>query len=78
MEDLDEPERRIQILEDSKPRQNFQLTDPYSIFQGEHVNLEKSMKIMIQYQNDPLDMIEARISSWIACVGIRKLSLFNL
>ena len=62
MEALDELERRIQILEDSKSRQNFQVTDPYSIFQGEHDNLEKSMETMIQYQNDPLDMIEERIS----------------
>ena len=62
MEALDELERRIQILEDSKSRQNFYITDPYSIFQGEHANLEKSMKTMIQCQNDPLDMIEERIS----------------
>jgi len=62
MEALDELEWRIQILEDSKSCQNFQVTDPYSIFQGEHANLEKSMEIMIQYQNDRLDMIEARIS----------------
>ena len=32
MEALDELERRIQILEDSKSRQNFQITNPYSIF----------------------------------------------
>ena len=62
MEALDELERRIQILEDSKSRKNFQVTDPYSIFQGEHANLEKSMETMIQCQNDPLDMIEGRIS----------------
>ena len=62
MEALDELERRIQILEDSKSRQNFQVTYPYSIFQGEHANLEKSMETMIQCQDDPLDMIEARIS----------------
>jgi len=62
MEALDELERRIQILEDSKSRQNFQVTDPYSIFQGEHNNLEKSMKTTIQCQNDPLNMIEARLS----------------
>ena len=61
MEALDELERRIQILEDSKSRQNFQVTNPYSIFQ-EHTNLEKSMETMIQCQNDPLDMIEARLS----------------
>jgi len=41
---------------------NFQITDPYSIFQEEHANLEKSMESMIQFQNDPLDMIEARLS----------------
>ena len=45
-----------------KSCQNFQVTDPYSIFQGEHANLEMSMETMIQCQNDPLDMIEARIS----------------
>ena len=33
-----------------------------SIFQGEHANIEKSMEIMIQCQNDPLDVIEARLS----------------
>ena len=43
MEALDKLEWRIKILEDSKSRQNFQITDPYSIFQGEHDNLEKSM-----------------------------------
>jgi len=48
MEALDKLERRIQILE-SKSRQNFQVTDPYSIFQEEHSNLEKSMKSMIQF-----------------------------
>jgi len=62
MEASDELERRIQILEDSKSRHNFQITDPYFTFQEEHVNLEKSMKSMIQFQNDPLDMIEVRLS----------------
>ena len=61
-EALDELEWHIQILEDSKSHQNFQITDPYFIFQEEHANLEKSMKIMIQCQNDPLDMIEVRLS----------------
>ena len=78
MEALDELERQIQILEDSKSHKNFQVIDPYSIFQGEHANLEKSMETMIQCQNDPLDMIEARIVDWRTCVRIRKLSLFNL
>ena len=40
----------------------FSSHSPYSIFQGEHANLEKSMKFMIQSQNDPLDMIEVRLS----------------
>ena len=62
MEALEEIKRRIQILEDSKSCQNFQITDPYSIFQEERTNLEKSMEFMIQFQNDPLDMIEARLS----------------
>ena len=62
MEALDELERRIQILEDSKSRQNFQVTNPYFIFQEEHADLEKSIESMIQFQNDPLDMIEARLS----------------
>ena len=52
----------IQILEDSKSCQNFQVTDPYSIFQEERTDLEKSMEFMIQSQNGPLDMIEARLS----------------
>ena len=43
MEALDVLERRIQILEDSKFRQNFQVTNNYSMFQEEHTNLEKSM-----------------------------------
>ena len=42
MEALEELERRIQILEDSKSHQNFQIKDPYSIFQEEHTDLEKS------------------------------------
>ena len=50
------------MLEDSKSRQNFQVTDPYSIFQKEHADLEKSMEFMIQFQNDPLNMIEVRLS----------------
>ena len=50
------------ILEDSKSRQNFQVTDPYSILQEKHADLEKSMEPMIQFQSDPLDMIEARLS----------------
>ena len=62
MEDLDELEREIQNLEDSKSRQNIQVTDSYSIFQEEHADLEKNMELMIQSQNDPLNMIEARLS----------------
>jgi len=62
MKALDELERRIQILEDSKSYQNFQVTDPYSIFQKKHDNLEMSIETMIQCQNDPLDMIEERLS----------------
>ena len=62
MEALDELERQIQILEDSKSHQNFQVTDPYYIFQEEYADLEKSMESMIQFQNDPLNMIEARLS----------------
>jgi len=34
----------------------------YSIYQEEHTNLEKSMEFMIQFQSDPLDMIEVRLS----------------
>ena len=49
MEALDELDRWIQILEETKSRQNFQITDPYSIFQEEHANLEKNMKSMIQF-----------------------------
>jgi len=62
MEALEEFERRIQILEDSKSRQNFQITDSYSMFQEEHTDLERSMEYMIQFQSDPLDMIEVRLS----------------
>jgi len=62
MEALDELERRIQILEDLKSCQNFQVIDSYSIFQEEHADLEKSMEFIIQSQNDPLDMIEVRLS----------------
>ena len=62
MEALYEPERRIQILEDSKSRQNFQVTDPYLFFQEEHADLEKSIESMIQFQSDPLNMIEVRLS----------------
>ena len=43
MEVLEELERRIQILENSKSRQSFQITDPYSIFQEEYADLEKRM-----------------------------------
>ena len=62
MDVSDELERRIQILEDSKSRQNFQITDPCSIFQEKHDNLEKTIETMIQCQNDLLDMIEERLS----------------
>jgi len=33
MEALEKLERRIQNLEDSKSHKNFQIQDPYSIFQ---------------------------------------------
>ena len=62
MEALEELERWIKILGDSKFCQNFQITEPYSIFQEEHVDLEKSMEFMIQFQSDPLYMIEVRLS----------------
>jgi len=62
MEVLDELERQIQILEDSKSHQNFQITDPYSMFQEEHTDLEKSIEFTIQFQNDLLDIIETRLS----------------
>ena len=64
MEALEELERRIQNLEDSKSHQSFQIQDSYSIFHisQEHTDLEKSMKIMIQFQNDLFNMIEARLS----------------
>ena len=48
MEALEEIERRVQILENSKSCQNFQITDPYSMFQEEHTDLKKSMESMIQ------------------------------
>ena len=32
------------------------------MFQEEHTDLEKSMESMIQFQSDPLDMIEAKLS----------------
>jgi len=38
MEAIDVLERRIQILEDSKSHQNFQVIHPYSIFQEEHAD----------------------------------------
>ena len=44
---LNELKRRIQILEDSKSCQNFQITDRYSIFQEKHADLEKSIEYMI-------------------------------
>ena len=80
MENLEELERRIQNLEDSKSHKKFQIEDPYSIFQvlqkEEYTDLEKSIESMIQFQSNPLDMIEVR--NWTTCVGIRKLSLPNL
>ena len=65
MEALEELKRWIQNLEDSKSHQNFQIQDPYSIFQipqQEHTDLEKSMKFMIQIQNDRFDMLEEGLS----------------
>ena len=62
MEALEDLERRIKILEDLKSCQNFQIKDPYPIFQEEHTDLEKSMEFMIQIQSDPLKMIETRLS----------------
>ena len=66
MEVLEELERRVQNLEDSKSHQSFQIQDPYSIFyvpqQEEHTDLEKSTEFMIQFQNDSFNMIEARLS----------------
>jgi len=66
MEALEELERRIQNLEDSKSHQSFQIQDPYSIFQvpqqEEHTDFKKSTESMIKFQSDPLNMIEARLS----------------
>jgi len=62
MKALEELERLIQILEDSKSYQNFQIKDSYSIFQEEHTDLEKSTESMIQFQSNLLNMIEARLS----------------
>ena len=45
MKTLEEIERWIEILEDSKSHQNFQIEDLYSIFQ-EHTDLEKSLENM--------------------------------
>ena len=46
MEALEELERRIQNLEDSKSHQSFQIQNPYSIFQvpqqEEHTDFEKA------------------------------------
>ena len=82
MKILEELERRIQNLENSKSHQSFQIQDPYSIFQvphqEEHTDLEKSTEFMIQFQSDLFNMIEARLVDWKTCVGIRKLSLPNL
>ena len=52
MEALKELERQIENLEDSKFHQNFQIKDPYSIFQvpqqeEEPNDLGKSMKPLI-------------------------------
>ena len=53
MEVLEEIERWIQNLEDLRSHQNFQIQDPYFIFQvpqqEEHTDLEKSMEFMIQF-----------------------------
>ena len=59
--------RQLQISTDSILTKNSQVQNPYSIFQvppqkEEHTDLEKSMKSMIQFQSDPFDMIEARLS----------------
>ena len=66
MEALEKLERRIQNLEDSKSHKNFQIQDPCSIFRvlqkEEHTDLEKSTEFMIQFQSDPLNMIEERLS----------------
>ena len=78
MEALEELKRWIQILEDSKFRQNFQITDPYSIFQEEHTDLEKSMKFMIQFQSDPLNIIEVRLNRLENMRRNKETSLPNL
>ena len=81
MEALEELERRIQNLEDSKFHKNFQIQDPCSIFQvlqkEEHTDLEKSIKFMIQLQSDPLNM-KQDLDNWKTCIEKRKLSLPNL
>jgi len=47
---------------DSQFPQDSQIKDPYSTFQEEHTDLEKSTESMIQFQSDPLNMIEVRLS----------------
>jgi len=78
MEVLEELKRRIQILEDSKSSQNFQIKDPYSIFQEEHTDLEKSTESIIQFKSDPLNMIDARLSRLKNMRRNKKLFLPNL
>ena len=76
MEALEELERRIQILKDSKSRQNFQIKDSYSIFQvppqeEEPTDLDRSMKNMIQSENyfsQSLNRLEAQMSRLINIV----------
>ena len=60
MEALEELEWRIQNLENSKSHQSFQIQDPYSIFQVPMQ--EQSTESMIQFQSDPFNMVEARLS----------------
>ena len=58
-------EQKLKMMNSQFP-QDFQIQDLYSIFQvpqqEEHTDLEKSIEFMIQFQNGPLDMIEARLS----------------
>jgi len=64
---LIESQNQFQDMMDSQSHQNFQIQDPYSMFQvaqqeEEPTDLGKSMEPMIQSQNDSFNMLEVLMS----------------
>jgi len=80
LEALLESQRQFQNMTDLILSQNFQIKDPYSIFQvppqqEKPIDLEKSMKNLIQSQIDftqSIDRLEVQMSHLVNIINVRN------